>query len=251
MTAIVLAGGGRDAVTSLDPEAPNKAFVTIAGRALVQRTIDALRASASIDRIIAVAPRVAFGHPALAGCDEVRESGAAIQDSLRAGIAGLPPERPVVIAASDLPVLTAAAVDDFVARATELDADIVYGCVERTNHLRRFGGVPHTWAHMRDGSFCGAGLVAMRPRAIAPLDGFLDRLAAARKNPARLATIFGLRALLRYALRRLSIAHAERRASELLGVSVRAAICAWPEVAVNVDRLSNVALAESLVRTSA
>ncbi len=251
MTAIVLAGGARDEVTANDPDAPNKAFVAIAGRALVQRTIDALRASASIDRIVVVAPRAAFGHPALAGCDDLREGGAAIQDSLRAGIDGLPPESPVVISASDLPVLTAAAVDDFVTRAVALDADVVYGCVERANHLRRFAGVPHTWAHMRDGSFCGAGLVAMRPRAIAPLEGFLDRLAAARKNPARLATIFGVRALVRYALRRLSIAHAERRASELLGVSVRAAVCAWPEVAVNVDRLSDVALAESLVTTSA
>ena len=104
---------------------------------------------------------------------------------------------------------------------------------------------------MRDGSFCGGGLVAMRPRAIAPLDGFLDRLAAARKNPARLAAIFGLRRPAALCARRLSIADAERRASELLGVSVGRRSAAWPEVAVNVDRLSDVALAESLVRTSA
>src|SRR6202044_3495368 len=110
-------GGARDEVTAHDPAAPNKAFVAIGGRALVQRTIDALRASASIEHIIVVAPRAAFDHPALAGCDDLRESGPAIQDSLRAGIDGLPPESPVVIAASDLPVLSAAAVDDFVARA--------------------------------------------------------------------------------------------------------------------------------------
>ncbi len=247
MTAIVLAGGGRDAVTALDPLAPNKAFIAIGGRTLLERTIAALRSSRNVDAIVTVAPAAAFGHPALAGSDEVRASGDRIKDSLAAGIAGLPPDRTVLVAASDLPILMAAAVDDFIARAERLDADIVYGCVERSVHLERFPHVPHTWARMRDGRYCGAGLVALRPRALPPLERFLDRLGAARKNPVRLASIFGWQALARYAIGRLSIAQAERRASELLGVSVRTAICAWPEAAVNVDRLSDVALAESLV----
>ncbi len=107
--------------------------------------------------------------------------------------------------------------------------------------------MPHTWAHMRDGSYCGWGLVALRPRALIPLDRFLERLGAARKNPLALASIFGWDVLARYALRRLSIAQAEERAIQLLGVKVAAAVCARAEVAVNVDRPSDVPLAERLV----
>jgi molybdopterin-guanine dinucleotide biosynthesis protein A len=247
LTAIVLAGGAPDAVAALAPDAPNKAFVPIAGRTLVARTIDALRAAASVGQIVAVAPADAFGNPALADADALRVSGERIKDSLAAGVAGLPSDELLLICASDLPVLTARAVDDFVERAVGAGADLVYGCVERRNHLARFPAVPHTWAHMRDGVYCGAGLVAMRPRALDSLERFLDRLGAARKNPLRLASIFGWNALARYAVGRLSIERAERRASALLGVRVRTAICAWPEAAVNVDRVGDVALAEALV----
>jgi GTP:adenosylcobinamide-phosphate guanylyltransferase len=247
MTAVVLAGGARDAVAERDPAAPNKAFVEIAGRALVARTIDALRSTERVGRIIAVAPAEAANHSALEGADETRPSGARIGDSLRVGLAGLAPDVTVLVAASDLPILTAAAIDDFLDRAERANADVVYACVARATHVARFPDVPHTWAHLRDGDFCGGGLIAMKPRAREPLDRFLERLGAARKNPLRLAQIFGWDVLARYASRTLSVPGAERRASALLGVTVRAAVCAHAEIAVNVDRAGDVALAERLV----
>lgn len=250
MTAVVLAGGARDEVTARDPAAPNKAFVAVGGRTLLERTVDALRTTSRIGRVIVVAPAEAFGHPALARADEVRPSGARMRESLHAGVLGLPLDEPVLIAASDLPILTCAAIEDFLVRAASADADIVYACVERETHVARFPDVPHTWAHLREGSFCGGGVVAMRPRALETLDRFLERLGNARKNPLRLAQIFGWDVLARYALRRLSISAAERRASGLLGVRVRAAVCAYPEIAVNVDRASDVALAERLLSAS-
>jgi GTP:adenosylcobinamide-phosphate guanylyltransferase len=250
LTAVVLAGGARDEVTAHDPAAPNKAFVTVGGRTLLERTIDALRTTPRVGRVIAVAPVAAFGHPALARADEVRPSGARMRESLQAGVRGLPAHEPVLVAASDLPILTRAAIEDFLARADSADADIAYACVERETHVARFPDVPHTWAHLREGSFCGGGLVAMKPRALWTLDRFLERLGGARKNPLRLAQIFGWDVLARYALRRLSISAAERRASGLLGVRVRAAVCAPPEIAVNVDRASDVALAERLLSAS-
>jgi molybdopterin-guanine dinucleotide biosynthesis protein A len=250
MTAIVLAGGKRDAVAEVDPSAANKAFVAIGGRALVARTIDALRGVTRIDRIVAVAPSQAFMHSALDGVNERRESGPRIADSLRAGLEGSPPDDVVLVAASDLPVLSARAVDGFLDTTLASGADVAYSCVERSVHERRYAEVPHTWAHMRDGDYCGGGVIALRPRAFEALERFLDRLGKARKNPLRLASIFGYDVLGAYALGRLRIADAERRASRLLGATVRAIPCDHPEIAVNVDRRSDVELAERLVRTS-
>jgi molybdopterin-guanine dinucleotide biosynthesis protein A len=244
---IVLAGGPRDAVAALDDEAPNKAFLAVAGRALVARTIDALRESPYIGRIIAVAPLAAHDHPALANADEIRADGARIGDSLRSGLRDLPPDDLVVVAASDLPILTRVAIDEFIALASESDADVVYACVERNAHLASFPDVPHTWARLREGTYCGAGLFALRPRAFPALERFLDRLGAARKSPLALASIFGWSVLARYALRLLTAADAERRASALLGVPGRVIVCTHPEIAVNVDRVGDVVLAERLI----
>lgn len=247
MTAVVLAGGPRDELALQTPGAPNKAFVAIGGVALVERTIRALKSSSAVSRVIVVAPESAHAHPALAMADERRPDGKRIRDSLRSGLAGLPPGQDVLVSTSDLPVLTPASVDDFILRAVDCDADLTYGCIERSVHQRRYPNVPHTWARLRDGTYCGTGLVTIRPRVFPSLERFIERLGRARKNPLALARLFGFRVLLRFATRRLSIANAEARASRVIGARVRAVVSPYPEIAVNVDRLSDLALAEQLV----
>lgn len=247
-SAVVLAGGPPDAVAALEPGAPNKAFIRIAGRTLVERTIAPLRASAKIGRIVVVAPASAHGDVALAEADERRPDGATMGASLRSGLADFSPDELVLVAASDLPVLSVAAVDEFLGLAERSGADLVYACVERATHAAAFPTVPHTWAKLRDGTYCGGGVVAIRPRALPALEAVLGDLGRARKAPWRLAKLFGPGTLAGYATRTLDVAACERRASAILRTPVAAAICTHPEIAVNVDRVSDVALAEALVR---
>lgn len=250
MNAVVLAGGPQDAIALLQPGAPNKAFVEIDGVTLIGRVLAALRASKRIARIVVVAPPAMRAHRDLTLADELRPDGVHITESLRNGIAGSDRDADLLIAASDLPVLTPLAVDDFVSGVNALAADVVYGCVEEQAHLQRFPEVPHTWARMRDGTYCGGGLAAIKPRVLPTLERFIERLGAARKYPLRLASLFGWDMLARFALGRLSIAQAEARAAKILGAPVRALISPYPETAVNVDRSSDVPLAERLVRSN-
>ena len=247
--AIVLAGGGEDAVSALEPGAPNKAFVRIGEATLVQRTIAGLRASSRIDRIVAVAPPSAAAHPALGGASEVRGDGPKMMESLRSGMQGFTEDATVVVAASDLPALDAAAVDEFVDAVLTRNLDVAYACLERRYHVAAYPEFPHTWARMRDGRYCGGGLVAMRPRVLPRLAVFIDALAAARKTPWRLASIFGWDVLARFAFGRLSIEQAEARASRLLGARVGAVRCTHPAIALNVDRADDVVRARARFAT--
>jgi molybdopterin-guanine dinucleotide biosynthesis protein A len=247
MDAVVLAGGPPDDVAEQQLGAPNKAFVDIAGQTLIERVVRALRNAPSIGRIVVVAPQNAWERPGAADADERRSDGVRITDSLRNGLAGFPPDAIVLVVASDLPVLTREAIDDFVRSARELDADVAYGCVEKNVHLQRFPEVPHTWARLRDGTYCGGGMVAIKPRALPNLERFIERLGKARKHPIRLASLFGFDMLVKFATGSLTIAEAERRGSDLLGAPVRALVSAFPETGVNVDRVSDVDLARRLV----
>ena len=222
----------------------------IGGTALVERVIVALRSAPEIGRIIAVAPAAAHDHPALAGADERRADGARMVESLASGVAGLPLDDDVLIAASDLPVLSAAAIAEFVAAARVLNLDLAYAIVEQRDHRARYPAVPHTWAKLKEGRFCGGGLVMLKPRALPALRAVLDDLGAARKSPLRLAALFGWDILLRFALGSLTITAAEARASAILHAPAGAVRCTHPEVAVNVDRAGDVALANGLVRAA-
>jgi molybdopterin-guanine dinucleotide biosynthesis protein A len=248
MDAIVLAGGPHDELAAHTPGAPNKAFVEINGATLVERTLRALRDSADVGRIVVVAPPSTHGSAALALADEVRPDGVRIRDSLRSGLAGSDPNADLLISASDLPVLTPRAIDDYIGRAQAAAADLTYGCLEKSVHLAAFPEAPHTWAHLRDGDYCGTGFISMKPRVWPALDRVIERLGEARKNPLKLASLFGWRILWRYALKRLTIAQAEARASYVIGAPVRAIVSPYAEIGINVDRLSDIALAGKLAR---
>ncbi len=250
MNAIVLAGGPPDAVSAMQREAPNKAFVRVGGVPLVARVIAALRAAPAIARIIVVAPIETHANAALAGADELRAAGARMIESLAAGVAGMSPDEPVLIVASDLPVLTRAAIEDFIARAHARDLDLAYSIVSTRVDAAEYANVRHTWVQMFEGRFCGGGAVVLKPRVLAALRLVLDELGAARKSPFRLAALFGWDLLPRFAIGWLRIAAAEARASTILRAPVGAIACAHAGIAVNVDRPRDLAIANGLVRTA-
>jgi len=249
MNAIVLAGGPADDVAALHPGAANKAFVPVAGIALVERVVSALRAVPRVEQIVVVAPSQTHGCAALAQADETRTDGSRIIDSLRSGMAGFPADEPLLIVASDLPVLTTPALDEVFDALALRELDVAYTCLARRYHDERFPQIPHTWARMREGQFCGGGVSAIRPSALGRLSEFLDALGAARKAPLRLAAVFGWDVVLRFALGRLSIADAQARATAIMRGPVGAICCTHPEIAVNVDRPRDVPLAEALLET--
>jgi molybdopterin-guanine dinucleotide biosynthesis protein A len=249
MNAVVLAGGPPDAVAAQEPGAANKAFVKIAGTTLVERTLRAIRDVPRINRIIVVAPTSAHDHPALAIADERRPDGPRMIESLTSGLTGFDPSESILVAASDLPMLTREAIDEAIDAIIERNADIAYSCLERRYHDAKFPTVPHTWARLREGQFCGGGITAIKPRALPQLAELLDALGKARKAPLRLASILGWDIVPAFIFGRLSIEEAEKRASKLLGAPAAAIQCTHPEIAVNVDRISDIALAETLLQT--
>jgi GTP:adenosylcobinamide-phosphate guanylyltransferase len=251
MNAVVLAGGGADAVCATVPGLPNKAFVEVGGIALVERVIAALRNVPGIARIIAVAPRSTHDRAALAGADERRTDGARMVESLESGLAGAAPDELVLIAASDLPVLTTVAIEEFLEQARARDLDVAYAIVSQRDHRAAYPNVPHTWAKMVEGRFCGGGLAALKPRVLPALRVVLDDLGAARKSPLRLAARFGWDIFPRFALGSLTVEAAERRASTILNAPAGAIRCTHPELAVNVDRPSDVELANGLIEAAA
>ncbi|MFZ5592589.1 MAG: hypothetical protein ACOY81_12390, partial [Bacillota bacterium] len=68
------------------------------------------------------------------------------------------------------------------------------------------------------------------------------QLVAARKSPLRLAGLVGWGFLLRFLLRRITLAEAERKVSQLLGVEGAVVLCSDPEVGVDVDKPSDLLL---------
>jgi len=250
-TAVALAGG------TLEPDfrragydVVNKAYLRIGGVTMLERVLRALRASNAVGAIRCVTQPEAyaaeFGHDSPL-CDEVVAPGRDLIDSLLAGFHGVPESQMVLVAATDIPLVTAAALDAFGRRAAALECDLGYGCIRQEPHVAALPQIRHTWVRLIEGTFCGAGVSVVRAGAAARVATILRDFAAARKSPLRLASLFSPFLVVRVAFGRVGIAELEHRASELTGLRCRGIPCDEPELGVNVDRLEDLREIERLM----
>jgi len=248
--AVLLAGGHLEALPEGETPPPGKGLLPIGALPMAARALRALRESPRVSRVILVSPVPACDlGPEWEGADEVTAAGADLVSSVRAGLARTcDPAAPVLTVAGDLPFLSSAAVTDFLERcSTRPQASVWYGFMRREVSEQRFPGVRHTWARLVEGTFCGTGLVALRPEVAERMQQALRDLTQGRKNPLRLAATLGWRTILAFALRRLTVPLAEEAARRLLGVPCAGIESPYPETAFNVDGPDTLVEARRLV----
>ncbi len=229
--AIVLAGGSPE--PRLAPGLPNKAFLSIGGRPLVVRVTEALRGCASIDRIIVMGPPEPLA-PLLDASIEVIPERGTMMDNISAAVAHLQGVPLALGVASDLPLLTAAAVEGFL-RLCAGEADLFYPIVPQAAIEARYPGTHKTYVKLTDGTFCGGSAIVFSPGAIDRIRPFVEQVVNARKKPWLLAQLFGWALVMKFASGRLSLAEVEARAFEVTGLRARAIIIDAPELALDVD----------------
>lgn len=240
--AVLLAGGKFDTLPPGEVVPAGKGLVEIAGLPMAARTLRALHRSPAISRVImvsSVGPEELTA-PCWEAVDLVVPAGERLIDSFKAGLEAVrDPSEPAMVVAGDLPLLTDESVTDFVERCrARQEVEVWYGCLRRSNSEAAFPGIPHTYARLAEGVFCGAGLFMSRPQALDSLYQALTSLTYARKAPAKLAGLLGLEFIVSFLLGRLTIPQAERGMSRLLGGTPCAGIeTPYPETAFNIDDL--------------
>lgn len=231
--ALVLAGGDKQDFT-----------LEIAGVPMITRVVRAAAAVPQIETVVVVGP--ASLEPALAGAQALRiEPAGALTDNVRAGIQALASCEQILVLTADIPLINAAAIGDFIARCERENAEFYYAIVRKETYERRFPGSKRTYAKLRDGVFTGGNLFYLKRRVAGQALDLLERFYAVRKDPLKLARLFGFGFLAKLLLGRLTIAELERRAAQLAGVTGKAIETEYAEIGFDVDRAEDAVVAES------
>lgn len=188
LDAIVLAGTHRNPRRLINGR--NKAFLEIDGRALVKHVVDSLLEASQIDEIFVVGPVDDLG-PALgkvpARVRTVQQEGKMLTNTWAAIYATesrhahepveLVHNRPMLIISCDLPLISGAAVDDFILRCAAQDQDpenpyaMMVGVAEE-EELRAFypedekSGISRPYVHLAFGRLRLANIYVARPRKL-------------------------------------------------------------------------------------
>lgn len=249
LPAVVLAGGRSKPELEALTGQSSRALVKVHGKTMLRHIVDALRASEHIPALTVVGAMPASADYALL------PDGGDFVTNVFNGVAAYADAPFVLITSSDLPFLTGENVAAFVreaqARAQETDADIIYPIVPVAACYAQFPNVRRTSLKLREGEFTGGNMMLVRPNALLPLRQQLAEAYAARKSPLRLAAMLGPGMILRLILSQklapglLTLPFLEEHVSRLIGATARALICAYPEIATDLDRPADFAAAEA------
>ncbi|MDI3316211.1 MAG: NTP transferase domain-containing protein [Bacillota bacterium] len=243
MHAIVLAGGPNTGPLREVAEVAFEAEVPVAGRPMVLWVVDALRQSEWVTGVRVMGPSSLA--PLLEGKAELREPGATFAGTMLRSLEGLEADDRLLFATADIPLITAPMVDRFVAAAAEEDADLAATVVLRQVCERAYPGVHRTYVPLREGPVTMGNLFLARPWVMPQVIENVQRLYDARKNPLRLAGLFGPGMIFRLLTRSMSLPELEAYFSKRLGGARGVAVVSPdPEVGIDVDKVADWQLAE-------
>lgn len=249
-SAIILAGQrpGVDPLASAFGET-YKALVRLAGVPMLTRVAETLLSVPSIERIIVLGQEPELLRSALPRDRRITAvaSEQGISSSIKAVAGTATAPWPVLVTTADHPLLTAEMIMSFIAGTG--GSDVAVGMVERQTITARYPDNQRTWRHFRGGAYSGANLFALNsPRARSALD-LWARAETDRKKQLGLLLHFGLPLALRALTRTISLEDGLALAGKRLGLAATAVVLDQAEAAIDVDKISDHALAEQIFAT--
>ncbi len=242
--ALVL-GGGDGAV--IDPTAPFKGVVPVAGKPMIEWVVDALRSSRYINEIAVVVPTAENLGSWADKVDKLVIQDSSFIGNAVAGMSALNSGLHVFCATGDLPALTAEAIDDFITRSLDSGAGATYPLVKREDVLEQFPGSERTFVTVDRQQVTGGNCMLLAPSVLERNQEIGQRLFDTRKSVAAMARVVGFRFVVRLATRRVRVVDVERKMEELLGVPCCAIYTSYASIGADIDKPVDVIVAERIL----
>ena len=243
-TALVLAGdrGPEDPVSRAAGVA-HKCLAVIGGKPMLQRVVEALADSPWIGRIAVVLndPAVIDDLDALApliagGRLLVLQAADSPSRSVLKALEALDEPIPLLVTTADHALLRREIIDHFCAESAQSSADLSVGVTAASVLLKRYPQSKRTYLTFRDERYSGSNLFAFLSPAGRKGAEVWRNAEQQRKQPWRVAAVFGPVLLISYLLRRHSLDEALARVSKRLGITAVAIKMPFAEAAIDVDK---------------
>jgi GTP:adenosylcobinamide-phosphate guanylyltransferase len=228
----------------------HKCILPVEGVPMLRRVVEALRASKSVRAI-----SICIENPAIAAValSEKISDVTIIQSRKSAPLSAIAAVTqlstyPFLITTADHALLTPEMVEYFCNESTASGADFSAGLARAEVILAAYPQSVRTFFRLGPDSVSGCNLFAVQnAKGLRILERW-KYLETVRKRPWRLVAAFGPLALLRFVTGRLSLQTAFQTISSRLGMEIKPVLMPFAEAAIDVDKPSDLELAESILK---
>lgn len=225
--AVILAGGKCPWLQNIaNTDIP--VFAEIGGKKVIERLIDALKIG-RINRIMLAGAEYGGLEHAPAGADLPETSALAAE--------ALAEDKDILFVSGDLPLLTPAAVNDFLSRCERIPGGkLYYPVIPKDAVLDKYPGAERTYGTVTDGIFTGGNIMLLDPSVIPAGLKKAKEIFLLRKSPFALCTWLGWSFIFKVLFHRLSAKAIEDRVTGILGFPCRTIVSDFAEIGMDMDK---------------
>lgn len=234
--AIVLAGSPNDGPLKECSPARYEALIPVGSRTMIEYVVEALSSTRRIRRVLAVGPAAELSALPLEDKVEIVDSTGGIMENIEAGLRKLAGEKRVLLATSDIPLLTPESVDNFLDLCGDMSGDLYYPIIEKNVVEKFFPSTRRTYVRLKEGVFTGGNLFLINPAVYEKCLENGRKIISLRKSPFGLCKFLGFTFLIKFLFHSITLYDAEKKVSQLLGIRGVVVKSEFPEIGVDVDK---------------
>jgi GTP:adenosylcobinamide-phosphate guanylyltransferase len=240
--ALILAGTKKKGPLEISENVDNKALIMLNGRPMIDYIVDALNNSENIDKILVVGPRKEL-HPYIGKkVKEILNPGDSILENMEIGLNYFNSDDNLLFLTSDIPLITPEAIDEFLRICTKRKASIGYPIITKENIIKKYPETERTYVKMKEGIFCGGNIIFFKPDVFFQNKKLINELFENRKATWKYAKILGLKFILKFLFKTLTLREIEKRVTDILGYNSVAVMISYPEIMIDLDKPSDLKL---------
>ncbi len=239
MDALILAGG-RD-TNSLEShlKLSNKALLMINHIPMIEYVVNALNQAREIENIVVVGPQLDLAPHIGKKVSRILESTDSIVENIKIGIDYINNDQKIMILTSDVPLITGEMIDGFIKKCREQEAFFYYPFISKEIILKKYPETIRSYANLNEGTFCGGNLVILSRSLFNKNKFLLDEVYKNRKDIKKYVTLLGIKFIIKYLFKCLTIKEIEDRATKIVGYPVKAIMVTDPEMMIDLDKLDD------------
>ncbi len=145
----------------------------------------------------------------------------------------------VLIATSDIPLITKQSIEDFIELCKDFQYDFYLPLVNMEDYQKKFSSTKRTWLYLKEGVFTTGNICMINPNVFLKESKRINQIFENRKSPFKIINMIGIIFLLKFIFRMLSVKEVEKKVKKISGFDAKAIYIKYPEISFDVDKASD------------
>ncbi len=245
VNVLILAGDSK----GIGEQKINKALIRIKERPMIEYELETLEKMEEVGKIVLIAPKEEFSYLKRGKVEVIDEPVGTLAENFLKGAQYFDDAEHIFLMSADIPMITETSLIHFLdaCQNEKENIDMFYPVVKQEDCLKAYPSVERTYFRLKEGKVTGGNVFYVNVGRGKILAGRVDEFLEYRKKPLKMASKLGFSFLIQMALGICSMKTIEDKVAKIIGLRGKMILSPYAEIGTDVDKPSDLLLAEEIL----